>query len=383
LLSGNIIRLYDRSRVTTDWQCPRKRYWQYEYGGKGVVSGTSALELFMGTVLHDGLAAIARGVEIDLIATEAQKQLYTGLVAQNDGGESDYEVVQFANEQAALVEGLLRGFFRYVWPSLITRYRHIIAIEQEMTYDHAGLRFMSKPDLILGDDEGEWVYVEYKSTSTKKAEWINSWNTAVQLHSSIKAVEQTLGQAPSSVIVQGLYKGYESYGKQNSPFCYAYTRGGNPPFTKPETRYDYAAGFRRNPVWQLEGGVKAWVEAMPDTILAEQFPQTPPIFLNNALIDDFFTQRATREHDIQLAMEVLNTHEQDEVNKGILNTVFPQHFDQCVQGWGRPCGYRQLCFGNVTNPLDAGYQWREPHHLPEVAQWAERTTNEVLVPQAD
>lgn len=354
---SKIIRLYDRSRVTTDWQCPRRRYWQYEYAGKGVVTGTTALELHMGTVLHDGLAAIAGGASVDDIAPLAYQQLYTALAT-----EDDYDTINFANEQATLVEGLLRGFARHVWPALCERYPTIIAIEQEMTYEHDGLVFMSKPDLILADSSEEWVYIEYKSTSTKKTEWINSWNTAVQLHSTVKAVEATLGKAPSSVIVQGFYKGFESYGKQNSPFCYAYSRKGQPPFSKDEVRYDYAAGFRRTPTWEMEGGVKAWVEKMPDTLLADQFPQTPPIFLDEKLIEKFFEQRALREKEIAAATEAS------------LDASFPQKFDACSPGWGRGCPYKQLCFSHVSHPLEAGFTWRTPHHQLELDQQAAHTT---------
>src|SRR5205814_10201562 len=143
-----------------------------------------------------------------------------------------------------------------------------------------GMIFMSKPDLVLRHKEsGELWYVEYKTTSSKQDKWVNQWGTAVQLHSSIRAIEAALSEKVVGVIVQGLYKGYEAYGKQSSPFCYAYRRQGNPPFTKTETRYEYAPGFKRSPVWQLDGGVRAWVESMPEEVLTNQFPQSPPIYV--------------------------------------------------------------------------------------------------------
>lgn len=643
-----MIRLWDRSRTTIDWQCGRRRYWQYEYDGRGIVPQTVALELHMGTIIHDSLAAIATqypSINIDLIASTAKQSMFDSLMTAS-AGESEYESLQFANEQSSLVEGLIRGFYRTVWPKLIAEYPTIIAVEQEMTFkidDH--LTFMSKPDLVMADNNGEWVYIEYKSTSSKREEWINSWGTAIQLHSTIRAVEADLGKAPSSVRVIGLYKGYclapdtpvltgdlqwvtveslqvgdkiaafeefptqlktklhsesgirsrrrqwkeatvtrtggailpsyklgfddgsfvvssashkwltclkdegsgaacwtttenlrpynkqqtrghrifkavepnktalgldfsnnydlgylsgvfdgeghlsqtkgksgywqtwaaftqnpgivldkvkslllnysirfterlehiekrvrtlqisdrldvmrlltltrpirllqkftfdhlggmmpckvppkliskeflglqevitletdtgtliangfashnSSYGKQSSPFCYAYARSANPPFQSALTSYEYKAGLKRVPVWELEGGVKAWVEKMPDNILSDQFPISPPIFIKDDMVDGFFKQRQMREHEIALAMQMLETAN-DEQREAILNTSFGQKFDACQPAYGRGCPYKQLCFGDASRPLDLGFEYRQSHHQLEIEQ---------------
>ena len=370
----------DRSRTTTDWTCRRRRYWAYEHNGTGIAPPTSALELYMGQVLHDGLAAIAGQTlasgtaDIDTIATTAQKELYRGLV-QDD----DYETVEFANEQSCLVEGLLRGFHRAIWPSLLARYPTIVCIEEEMVLhlyedDDIILDFMAKPDLVLADAEGNLAYIEYKSTSSKRTEWINAWQTAVQLHSTCRAIEAHLNQPVSHVIVQGLYKGYESYGKQTSPFCYAYYRRGTPPFSRDETRYDYAQGFRKTPVWEQPGGVKAWVEGMPTNILGDQFPQTPPIYPNWSLVDAFFEQRIARELEIARGL--------DKLSPDVLGSVFPQTFEQCSPAWGRSCPFRMLCFGQM-DPFKAGFTPRVPHHEPEAAAWAATAQKEPENDQAE
>lgn len=354
------IYLYDRSRVTTDWTCPRKRYWQYEWEGTGIVKASTSLELFTGTTIHDALALIAKfqkegiAIDIDMIAQTAHDQMYNSL-SQSMSGEVGGD--EFAKEQAALIEGMLRGFYKQVWPRLMSQYPEILFIEEEMVYEHDGLIFMSKPDLVLknGDDV---VYVEYKTTKSKKEEWVNSWDTAVQLHSTVRAIKATTGVDVGSVIVQGLYKGYESYGKQSSPFCYAYRRNGNPPFTETETVYEYRAGFKRVPTWELEGGVKAWVEGMPDDVLGNQFLQTPPIFINEELVDSFFKQRAAREHEIA---SFFGNEDEDR--------IFPQKFDQCRPGYGRPCEYIKLCHGVSEDPLSQGFERRQPHHQLELERF--------------
>lgn len=364
--------LYDRSRVVTDWNCGRKRMLQYEYKGKGIVPTSTSLELFLGTTLHDGLAVIATmqrdggSVDIDLVATTAREQMFRSLLENSNGTE---EEITFAHEQSTLVEGLLRGFYRHAWPRLMAEYPTIVHIEREVTYAHNGLSFMSKPDLVVADQEGNLWYVEYKSTSSKKEGWVNSWATAVQLHSTCRAIEQTTGDAPLGVIVQGLYKGYESYGRQNSPMCYAFSRTGNPPFTKDEIRYDYKPGFKRTPVWEMAGGVAAWVASMPEDILGDQFPQVPPIFVNDTLVDAFFAQRAAREQEIAMAVQLLAAHEGDpESCANIMNVAFPQKFDQCHPYFGRACAYLKICHGNVSDPLSEGFVYRTPHHAAEMEQ---------------
>lgn len=363
------IRLVDRSRTVTDWVCGRKRYLNYELDGRGIVSSGLALELYLGTVIHDSLAAIAHGVDIYEICTAAVKQVLDALMPQV-AGEIDGE--EYAKEQAALVEGLVRGYFRVVWPKLQTMYPTIIAIEQEMEFKISdSLTFMAKPDLIMADSEGNWHYIEFKSTSSKKDEWINSWSTAVQLHSAIKAVEETLGTAPVDVTVIGIYKGYRSYSKQNSPMCYCYMRSGSPPFSQDQVLYEYKAGFKRTPTWNMEGGVKKWVEGMPEELLVGQYPMTPPIFVKEDLVNRFFAQLQVREKEIELALQLMKDAD-DDTKEAILDCAFRQYFDACSPAWGHPCSYKKICFGHVSNPLEEGFELRVAHHAGEAKQQLEK-----------
>lgn len=361
------LRLYSKSSVETDWGCERKFYLNYCHGGKGIVSTNTSLELFMGAAIHDSLATIAfcvqaeQPVDIDLIATTAYSQMYDNLfeMVKDEPDASDW-----CKEQATLVEGMIRGFYKHVWPGLIEKYPIVKLVEQAMVYIHDGVGMMVKPDLVLADEDGENVYIEYKSTSSKKVEWVNSWNTAVQVHSSVKAISDFLGEDCSRVIVQGLYKGYESYGKQSSPFCYAYKRSGNPPFTEEQISYEYKPGFKRFPVWELDGGVKKWVEEMPENVLADQFPQTPPMFVNEELIQAFFRQRATREAEVEFALDAMaNEDIGPEEREQVMDQVFPQRFNQCYQSWGRPCNYVKVCHGPAGfDPLSNGYVLRSDEH---------------------
>lgn len=350
---------YSRSAVVQDWKCARARFWNYEYNDRGLTPKTMALPLAFGVLVHDAMAAIAANLSIDDIVEAGKGQLRDQLLA---GHEHDADAQYFAEEQCALGEGLIRGFHKHVWPRLMADYE-IVLVEQEMTYEHDGLTFMAKPDLILRHKEsGDLTYLEFKTTSSVKDQWITSWNTAVQVHSTIRAAERLLGEKISQVIIQGLNKGYVSYEKQNSPFCYLYHKPGTPPFVKDIWAYEYKAGLKRFPSWQREGGVKRLVEEMPDAILSQQFPQTPPIFINDDLVDAFFRQRAIREHEIRRGRE--------EVLESItaLDRYFPQNFEACAPGWGSGCDFKRLCHGKVTDPLQAGFETRVSHHEAERKQ---------------
>lgn len=377
--------LHSRPRAEMDWECPRRRYWAYEYDGTGLDAEVESLEQFMGTSLHDGLAAIALfhqkgSVDIDLIAETARQQVSDNLRANGVGTPEQIE--NFAAEQGALIEGLLRGYHRHAWPLLLAKYPKILAVEADCSFRHnergeadpKGLwEFMAKPDLVLAtEDESEIVYVEAKSTGTKKEQWINSWDKAVQVHATQPAIESTLGVKPTGAIVQGFYKGYVSYGKLSSPMCYAYHRWGNPPFTQTETLYEYRAGYKRYPTWQLEGGVKKWIDGMPSEVLMEQFPVTPTIFPDADLLTRFFSQRGVRELDIRMTRELLMNPDLDETSRtAMLDVTFPQRFNKCKPSWGFECPMQVLCFGNMGDPLKAGMRRRSAHHQTEVDQLKE------------
>ncbi len=362
---------YSQSSVGTDWDCQRRRYLGGEYGGQGLTINETSLPLFIGESLHAGLAAIAHGVDIDEICAAAVAQIRSTLLsAEHLGVSAEFvspEEEQYANEQAALVEGLLRGFARHVWPRFAADYE-VVLVEGEQIYRHnengqpdEGGRFvfMSKPDLIVRDKEGSLWYIEYKSTSSNKEAWTNSWATAIQLHSGVRAVEQRLGEKLTGVIVQGLYKGYVASGKSTSPFCYAYFKPGDPPFTKDRWSYSYTAGYKKYPIWEREGGVKRWVADMPEAILAEQFPQVPPIFIDEDRVDAFFRQRAFREAEIHAA----SLRVQDPETWGnVLDVAFPQNFSKCQPSFGYGCPFARICHGPKQDPLEMGYQLRDNSH---------------------
>lgn len=375
---------HSRPRAEADWRCPRYRYFSYEWDATGLDADIETIEMFFGTSIHDATAVIAQmwkasqAVDIDLIATTTATQVREGVLALAVGTDDQREVL--ANEQACLAEGLVRGFYRHQWPLIMKRWPRILAIEADVTYrhDHEGnpdpdgkFEFLAKPDLVVESEDGsERVYIEYKTTSSKREEWINSWDKQVQVHGTREAIKSTLGIDCTGVVVQGFYKGYESYGKLATPLAYAYHRWGNPPFSQTETVYEYKAGYRRYPVWELEGGCKKWVDNMPSEVLMEQFPETPTIFPDPAYTRAFFAQRAIRELDIRFGRDVAKAAKDAGDLKSlesVLTVTFPQKFRECKQARRNgECPMLHLCFGDIKDPLKAGMSPRTPHHKAEI-----------------
>ena len=372
-MSTHNLIFHSRPRAEADWSCNRLRYYQYDFE-QGIVKDNLTLPLFIGSCLHDALAAIATSyrdtgkVPIDDIASTAGK-LVKDVLSDYYGEVPDSSAEALLTlEQSTLVEALLRGFYRQTWPALIAQYPTVVSSEKEVLFPHdesgklnkkGPFVFMAKGDLVLLQGELGCVYVEFKSTGSKRQEWIDSWNKAIQVHATTKAIEFTMKQEVLGTIVQGLFKGTTSYGKYSSPLVYGYLSKGNPPFTKTSVSYEYKVGHKRTPVWEMPGGVKKWVEEFPLELLSEQFPQTPILFTDQELAETFFRQRAIREKDVILATSAIQDC-LDSDKLYMMDKFFPQSFTKCKSSFSSEfdCAYYRLCHGPIQvqeNPLGMGF----------------------------
>ena len=362
--------LFDRSRTSTDQRCPRQRFLQYHYKGKGIVGVSINFPLRIGSIIHDVIEAVAQGEDWE----KAMAGHLSRFEADMHLGAFD---PYFAKEQLSLVEGMLRGFVRYRWPRILDEFPRVFSVEMETTVDLGdGIEFMVKPDLLLLSKDDRVHYREHKTTSWNKEEWVNSWFKAPQLHIYAEALRRC-GVEVETMTIEGLYKGF--YNKklktprQESPLIYGYRRSGVAPFYQEEWVYKWQRGFKKVPVWECyKGGVKAWVEGMPDSILGEQFLTTPPIVPNAALAETWLRQRKMRELYIQDGLETLRLFKDQKLRT--MDAVFPQSFEQCTPSFGTHCPYVDICHGaGDLDPIAAGFQWREPHHAPEQELWDEQS----------
>ena len=387
----SILIYHSRAKAEKDWECQRKRFYSYDYFD-GIVKDNLTLDLFIGTVLHDGLAAIATAhrdtgkVDIDNISTVSGKLVADTLKEYHGQSFTDGVLPEVSTEylhaleQSTLVEALLRGFYKHQWPAIIAEYNVIVASEKETIFPHdisgklnlkGPFVYCAKPDLLLEGPAGK-VYFELKSTGNKKVEWMTSWNNAPQVHGTAKAIEFTFKEAPLGTIVQGMYKGSTMYGKFSSPLVYAYASKGNPPFTKGSTSVEFKYGLKRTPVWELDGGLKQYLELFTPEQLSEQFPQTPIIFTKEDMATDFFRQRALREANVALAKFALETTESEGEKLHIMDSVFPQSFSKCTPSFGFECEFVKLCHSPLgKDPLSYGFIQKNKDHQAAYLELAE------------
>src|SRR3990167_3087419 len=138
---------HSRTAAESDWECQRKRFYTNVYEG-GIVKDNLTVDLFIGTVLHDGLAAIATAhrdtgkVDISTIAGISRKLVFDTIYEYHAQAYTDEKLPEnsteylHAQEQSTLVEALLRGFYKHQWPALIAEYNIIVASEKEAIFPH-------------------------------------------------------------------------------------------------------------------------------------------------------------------------------------------------------------------------------------------------------
>lgn len=357
------LHYYTRSHRVRDEVCPRSRYWWSVYGGRGIERDGEAFELSFGTLVHTALAGLmdpAGGQSLDELVSNGVESLGILLAGRDELTQREYQT---------LFEAFVRGFARVVRPRLLEQYE-VVSIEREFTRDQGeGIRVGVKPDLILRRKfDGTLWYVEYKTTGNVKKEWLESWNTSVQLMAGAMLAGETLGEPVEGCIIQGLYKGYKYQGELRTPLVYRWRKPGLPGETdeivaERPTRW---AGWHREGLWEGEGGVAAWIEQMPEEVLLGQFPQTPPIFLNKELVETWLRQSAIREGEIDAVQRGFDAGQ--EMAPETLDRTFPQYFSQCKSTWGRGCDFFDCCwFPHIgADPIGSGlYRERQFHHEGE------------------
>lgn len=362
---------FDRTRRSTDQTCRRRRWWAFEFEGRGISPRARAIYFDIGDIVHKALAALLRQ---DAEQEETIRDAVEGFRHQVTLPPDKLE------EQCALIEGMLRGWCRAVLPRLLEDY-NVLHVETEFPYRLRGgevpIEMGVTPDALLErkSDLTVW-YREHKTSGSLDERWFPQWPKAIQLHSTAHIVGERMGRPVEGVIVGGLYKGYENRkagGRQESIWCYGYARPGT--IGGQEILYEYKPGTRKVATWQEQDGVKGWVERMPFHVVQDQFAETPPIYLNAYLVERFFAQSAHRESEIRTVRDQYYATSDPVMREAYLDTYFPQNFDECAPPIGAPCPYGDCCFNPVIadNPLATGlYVPRVPHHaLDPVAQSGE------------
>lgn len=383
-----------RSGFSSYQECPRLHWWQYKAPSGGVARGWEKKKIgfFVSTGIytHNGIADLLQGVSVD----EAVKKACEAYIAKVSERGLDLELPETLEgqvaEQAALIEGLIRAWNRVRLPHYLEHY-DVVEVEKEefiMLSDAIGdavpaVGLMARSDAIIRRKSDAKLFIcNWKTVGVPDYRWYQQWETDSQLLTETLAVEERLGERLGGVIVEGLIKGRRSPVKdretqdvidyrQSSTLIYGYKHPGNPPLEEPAYDFNYTKkkGWGRFKVWTDEkvGGIKGWVDWLPEELVESQFAVVPPIMRNEQTIRSKVTQIVQIELNAHTGMRIYDAASNDEERQLALDMNFPQNERSCI--WPNKCWMYSMCWspGTSEDPLESGlFVPRIPHHPQEV-----------------
>lgn len=356
--------LTDRTRMTTLAKCPRMGFWTYYWGGTGLVPKEEALPLLFGGAVHTTLERLlVGGVELDEAIAEGVKGL--------DGLPSPLR-----EEQKWLFECLIRIWAEKRLPELRAEF-DFIAVEQELLWPlgeegEKTIVQMIRPDLLARRiSDGELFYIEWKTTGYGDADWAKRWEKNTQVFCNALAIEETLKERVSGVMIEGLVKGprkkeWRKSSKflgekiQQSFLCYGWKD------LEGKIGAKWTAGAEHVALYTIEGLTpKGWVSMLnPDDYLCP----VPPITPDREDLEDWREGAKWQMLRVDEGLEAIAAAPVGEKRK-LVAKYFPPNYEACYP-WGfnaAPCPCFELCFNPAVrrDPLGNGFQLRTPHHEAE------------------
>jgi hypothetical protein len=355
IMTDKIIYLTDRSAAETDDLCGMKFWWNRLSEGGGIVPRETPEALAVGAAIHDDFALLA---EMPDISPAALQETVDALLA---GLSDDDRLDQKRMEILYRRLGWFAGWGLYKEPQIRKGWENV-SIEQELILDRDPLWVQVTPDRLLRNKElpDVFKYMEYKSALSASKKWLDSWRYQIQLHTSLKAVEEESGIAPKFAQVIGLIKGNYSYSdnRLTHPYVWGYYNSTTKSWTH-EYEKARSAAWEKMPVWEYPGGVVEWAQRCGQDTANDQFPSTAPIFLDERMLNNWIRRRTAREQQVAIVKEA--ARESPELRE----VYFESRTSKCRPAYGETCPYLPLCWNaeRAKNPLATGdFVKRTPHH---------------------
>lgn len=349
----SVIYLTDRSAVETDDRCGMRYWWNRIEGGRGIVDEQEAFDLRIGRETHEDLATVAT---MEDISEEALKAVVADLLSPIT--EED-KIEQAKMELLYRRIGWFVAFALYIEPEIRRKYEDV-GIEREIILDRQPLWVAVTPDRLLKDrTTGQLVYREYKTTISASNKWLESWKYAIQIHTSLAAIEEEIGTKVAYGQVMGLMKGYTTQERMFHPYAWGYYNATDDEWS---SSYKQGAKWEAMPAWEYPGGPVEWVKFCGEEVAKGQFPHTAPIFLNRRMLDLWVDRRIAREEVIHTVKHTCTLDPQ------VRQRYFEMRTAQCRPAFGDQCPYLRACWNASigADPLSHGYVPRTPHHDVEI-----------------
>lgn len=342
-MTSPLIYLTDRTTIETDWACGMKRWWYKEEGGHGIVPTHEPDYYLQGRQIHEDFQRVVEGEDLESILSS---------IGEPEGDDPTREIIQRRR-------GWVTGFAIYLWPYL-NRHFTVEAVEKEIVLARDPLWIACTPDLLLRERAASHrlINFDYKTVGMLGKGWVDYWGYAIQMHISMVALEEELGEPIGYSQVIGVLKGQERSGKLRHPYVWAY-RGEKPDSWTPL----YSPALTLTPLWEYTPSIIQWVQQLGEGEAFSLFPFSAPITLNRRLVDELVEQRLKRE------VAVAAGRESARVDPSFRASLFEARYSQCRPMIGAPCPYLPACHNAAINadPLGSGlFIPRTPHHEMEL-----------------
>lgn len=450
--------LVDNSRLRAGRAaCERLRYLEYHSGptGYGIRLKRQALPLVTGIGLHAGLNGILswtvkQGGGQRLPPREFVREVVAGIAfsyykrceARGFIGIDDALKSRTVREQMALIEGSLWGAWRCLLPAVLREHR-VIFVEEEGPVIPVGCTcglgdcvppytaheerdceatgIMTRADVVLERlADRALINLDFKSAGdVTEYSWAERQNAGMQFALQCASLRQ-VGYPVTETLVGGMNKGWRKAAteqdedgkwrvtqessadkKQNSLFCWAWKRPGNPPLMSEDWKYtnkwkelDPKSGllvgrgvtkdYSKSPIWEAQFENKPkdwtvleyWVEWLPQDVVAKEFSLAGPFTSSQAKVDAILRSIAHEGNDwksklwkiYEQLVEAGGNFAAEKVQV-VLDQEVPQSW-ACIQ-YRSACQFRHVCDRREgwATPLDTGlYELRSPHHTIEAEQ---------------
>lgn len=361
----------NRSKIVSWFYCPRYRYLKYHALGKGLQRVGTGIPTIGGTMIHDTLRDISRGLPMEQ-AISIQRAAYDLELDKKASGHPHFDTIR--KEQSYMLEALVRAFHRVRQPQIDRDFELVTAeramlwklsddIEMDFRFDRVE-RHRSTGVLYLRD---------FKTVGYAGMEWVRKWEKDPQIFAYLKAAQELLGEDIGGLFIEGLVRGkrkretgksplFPGLQVQQSPLCYAYKMGTNGS-VKWSPRY--VQGWKKVPLWE-EMTPQEWIEEkLSEEQVSELFlAPVPEINPNPQRLERWRVQSDALERDIQSRADRV----QGKIIP-LLDVTFPQNTDACYKyGEDYPCEMEPICFnGEVeSDPIGSGlYEERQSHHADD------------------
>lgn len=387
----------DRSRILDYQACPRRRYLAYHYRGTGIQKIAKALPLVFGSAFHEGAELMLRG-EIEAAVLKAKLFLSNVFEKRRVGfdGEKPSDVgaawMYGAEEQAAMAEALLRGFWAFEGEYLLRDFE-ILEVEAEgKALLTEGMELMFRPDALVREKATGDIYeISWKTFSTWGDKQHSQAKVDMQSCSEVWGrLNDKTNPMPISAIEGVLYKfctkgsrrkdKWDGLYKQGSHLIYGWRRQQGADEAEWSWSWDFineetgkpstlGKGWKKVPIWrEYPGGVKTWIDDLSagrvfprhQNPLEEAFPMGLPVSRRSDEVESWHRSIVAQEHNVQARLEDL---ELDGFTSESLDENFPMHTARCHDYSG--CPMFEACHVPAVkaDPLGSGlYQIRLANH---------------------